>query len=1496
MFFHYLKDDDQQSYLQQISWRIRGDFQISIFHKAWQTLVDRHTILRTNFLYKDAPVPLQVVSDKREIDFAQRDYRALNTSEKENAVHLFKANEKETPFHLENDMLLRLRVLRLHDNEFDVILTHHHIIMDGWSLGNLVKEALDLYTAYINNHHVNYENPPAFADYIKWHSRQDSAKSVEFWQSYLAGFETPSTPVQRGHTAPPDDPQSVYFDIGSAQTQQLNKLAQAQNVTLSTVFHSLWALVLAGHTQGNDIVFGNVVSGRPHEIDAIEKMAGIFINTIAVRIQLRTDMTLSDLFKDVQRNALECETHHHSPLADIQSQSVLKDRLIGSLFVMENYPLDDLFELNTPLPNAGFCVTELETWEKTHFDLGIRLLPDGERIKVKIGYNPALYDSGDMHRLGKHFRNVISDVLRQGAKAKIQDLRLLSHMEEAQIHAYSQSLPLHYEQDETLINLFKKQVARHPERICLSYEKNSLTYKDVDRQSDIIAAHLRQDSTLSRDDRIALILTRSHWCVLAILGVLKAGAAYVPIEPDFPEKRIRFILDDSNARAILVDPATQSKVHAVSSLPCFNITSLAERPFQHVETSAHDLAYVIYTSGTTGTPKGVMIEQASVVHLALAMHRDVYQRHQRALNMVLLTTYVFDGSVQQIFSALLHGHSLFIMDEDSKRDTRKFRQFCQLHDIDVAGCIPNFLALLDEADELDTLTTQLSHMIFGGEALPVSLANKVVRNCTISNLYGPTECCVNALSFTTSTPLITDSPHVPIGTALGNTEIFILDAQENLVPLGVAGELCISGPGVARGYLNKDVLSAEKFIPHPDDPAKRIYKTGDLARFMLDGHVEFLGRNDQQVKIMGYRIEPSEIEDRLNHSPFIKEACVLPTQDQSGHTYLKACLVPHGDIDLDVLRTDLSTNLPAHMIPARYAMLQTMPRLVSGKIDRKTLLEIPEIDTQNDKIDLVAPTTETEEILLEAWQHVFARTDIGIHHDYFELGGDSIRAIQLLSRLYKSGVRVQIKDLFDHPTVARLAPFVVPDKFDEEGDICGEAVLGPIQRRFFDKFSTNPSWFNHALLLHAHKRLDVQRMKAAIHAVAQHHDAFQLRFHQDQDGTWHQRYHDAHNGFDFQSIELDNKHDENRQILRHANQAHTGLDLTKGPLAKAIYLRGKKQDHLLLVIHHLIIDGVSWRFLLEDITQAYLDLQAGQVVNLPRKTHSLKHWGEALSQYANSETLQQEIPYWQNIRQARLSPFPVEAPSPHNRLCDVDSVCASLSPKNTKTLMGEVNNAFHTSSEEILLVALARALKDWKGLEKTIVMMEGHGRSPVIANSDVSRTLGWFTALYPVLLDISNVTQTDHQIKTVKENLRQIPNKGFGYGILSYLCADGLGPDASFDQRCHITFNYLGHFEKAQTTPLFDISTDNTGTAIAPSAKRTSDLDIAAMVMDNKLEITLSYSRQRYLKSTMEDLLQTLMEDLKNLIAFCSTRDTSELTPADLTLPGLSLDEFESLF
>jgi len=1489
MFFHYLKDPDSLSYQQQIAWRIRGHFDIKAFYAAWNELVAHHDILRTNFIYRHSRVPVQVVAETRELIPDIEDL-----SDAADHINAIKERERYTPFDLEKGPLLRLKVVKLSTEEYEIILTHHHIIMDGWSLGNLVKESLSLYSLHLRSQARPVHRSRPYRDYINWLNRQDREGSTQFWRTYLEGYDTQATPVQSPTPTLDERQKALHFDINHDDLAVLNRLATTHNVTLNTVFQALWGFLLCQYNNRDDVVFGTVVSGRPQDLNGVEDMAGIFINTIPVRLRIEADMTLADLLQQVQQNTLHCAVHHHSALSDIQAHTPLKDRLFGSLYVMENYPLDDVFELNQPLPGTGFCVTALETWEKTHFDFGLRLLPDQGAMNIKIGYNPALYDDRHMAQIRTHLHTLIQHLITQGSATRLVDLELTSPL--------SPTITYKKKKD-TLVSLFKKQVARTPQASCLVCCDQDLTYQDVERLSDRVAARLQNDLSLKADDRVALLLQRGPWAVIAILGVLKAGAAYVPIDPETPAKRMQHILDDSAAKALLVGPATRATAQRLDVSHIIDITNNAKtEAYRAVTITPDNLAYVIYTSGTTGTPKGVMIQHDSVVHLVQAMHKDVYGCHKDRLNMVLLTTYVFDGSVQQIFSALLGGHRLFIMDDDSKRDPQRFVRFCLTHKIDVAGCIPNFLALLHDSAELDKLIPKLRHMIFGGEALPTKLANHILNAPNapvVSNLYGPTECCVNALSFTTDQPVADHHAHVALGTPLGAGEALILNRWDQPCVPGSVGELCLAGPGVARGYLNQPDLSAQKFIPHPHKPKERLYKTGDLVRLNADGNVEFLGRNDQQVKIMGYRIEPDEVAEKLLLHPDIQDAAVVCGTADNGQGYLKACFVPtHPDtLSPDELRRYLGDHLPAHMVPARYSQLADMPRLVSGKIDRKTLLNSPDMlaDTQDNPS--TPPRSRQEEILLQAFQQVFGRKDIGIEHDYFQLGGDSIRAIQILSHLFQAGMRMELKDLFDHPRICDLAPYLVhDDRVEEEPAMTGDVPLTPIQKRFFATFSTNPNWFNHAVLLNAHDRLNENAVQDALSALSNHHDIFRLRYQQDANGNWTQYALDTPPPLCLQVIALDKKGTEKRQIERHANQAHTALNLQDGPLARVLLFKGGAQDRLLLVLHHLIIDGVSWRILLEDLASAYETAQTNQPIVLAHKTRNLQTWGKALQDYARSNALQMERPYWQDLHHQEVCPFPVEIPSSHNRLCDTLSNEITLEKATTKTLLGEINNAFNTTTEEILLIALSRTLHSWRKIKKSIVMLEGHGRSPVLNQCDVSRTIGWFTSLYPVLLELTPDAGIADQIKRIKESLRATPNKGFGYGVLKYLTPDGLGDTRDFDDRCHMTFNYLGQFDAPTQTGLFDVTTDHTGTTVAPSARRTTDLDISAMVMDAEMTISLTYSKHRFLQSTMEDLLHLYVRELHMLIDFCTHQRTSELTPADLTLSGLSLDEFESLF
>jgi len=1507
MLFHFLKDETSQAYVQQISWLIEGHLDFSRFEGSWNELIRRHDILRTLFVYQNVDTPLQVVLEEQQLCVEVVDIGKLDVIKQQDFREDFKTQQRSHPFALDKEILLRVQILVLGKARCEVVLTHHHIIMDGWSLGTLVKESLDIYCGLLKNQQPQLTTAQPFRNYIGWLGRQNDEASKAFWQNYLTDYDIQALPPQIQFTQSDKIPlgkseqSAVHLEMGEDLVEKLSLLAQTHKVTLNTVLQSIWGLLLCRYTNMSDVVFGAVVSGRPHDIANIESMVGIFINTIAVRVRLHDQMTVAELLQALQQDALDCEPHHHFPLAQVQAQTALRDRLLGSLFVMENYPLDDLFEEGSEILGTDFCVASMETWEDTHFDFGIRFLPD-TLLKIKIGYNAALYGEGQMHRVGEHLLQTATKFADLGGSALLTDIDILTAQERQTITKTFNDTFNDAPQEKVLIELFEDQVRRDPNVTAVVFQGIRLSYGELNQKVEALALQLRHNFDIQPDDRIGLLLGRSQWTIVGILAVLKAGGAYVPMDTSFPEERLRFILKDSGCRVLLCDDETMPQAEILEFLPAVNITNDVEKcaPLPPVCVRPDHLAYIIYTSGSTGKPKGVMVEQHSVANLVFAMNQELYSRYDQRLNTMLITTYVFDGSVQQIFSALLLGHALFIMDDEIKRDTRRFTKFCIENKLDVAGCIPNFLALLHEAGELPALAGRLKHMVFGGEPLPRHLLAEVLKanpDLTVSNLYGPTECCVDATTYTVSNMPDNLPPIVPIGKPLANVEALILSPHNALAPLGVVGELCIAGAGVARGYLNHEALSQEKFVSHPFDQTKRMFRTGDMARWLDDGNIEFLGRNDQQVKIMGYRIEPGEIEEKLKDHDLVREVAVVPIQDNKGRTYLRACVSQHQDITSATLREYLLTVLPQHMVPARFMFLENLPTLVSGKIDRKSLMAMQDVREPENKNALGrAPKSQIEQSLLEVWRAVFGRQDIGVEDDYFSLGGDSIRAIQILSRLYREDLKIKIKDLFNHPTVEQLAPFVEKSAQKEDEVVTGNVPLTPVQKRFFAECTVTPEWFNHAIVLRANHGFEELSAQQALKITCEHHDAFRMRFYSNDHGEWSQEVRKSGPSLNFEIQDFRGRDKAQDDLIQYANKIHKSFDLSTGPLIKAVLFSTDDGDQMLIVVHHLVIDGVSWRILLEDFTAAYQDHINGKEIVLPAKSESIKRWGTHLIEYAQSDAVQKELVYWRALEKIKLPSFPVEINSPLNINRNLQTQTETLSDADTQSLLNDVHLAYGTSTEEILLVALARALRAWKDINQTVVLLEGHGREEVMKDININRTIGWFTSLYPALLELPLGDDIGHHIKTLKESLRSIPNKGIGYGVLKYLDPNQSGNGLTFAHEAKVIFNYMGQFETSSGSDLFTVSTDDTGDAINPDGQRSVELNISAMVLESKLDLSISFSEYRYGDTSIKQLLQLMTSEILILSFHCQDQTTTELTPSDLTSSDISLDELEDIF
>lgn len=1507
MLFHFLADRDSTAYFQQISWRICGDFDEALFGACWNELIRRHDILRTLFVHVNTDRPLQVVLKERKIHIHSEDLRTRGAEVGDGYVRRFKADDRARSFDLGRDLLLRVSTLRLGESEYEVLISHHHIILDGWSLGLLLRELVETYCALRKREQPKLPPVRPFSTYIKWLEARDRNTSAQFWKAYVSGYEQAAVPPE----VPPDTgesttavphPAGLHFAIDEGTTRALGDLAVRNRVTTSTILHCIWAILLSRYNNTSDVVFGTVVSGRPPEIPGIEKMVGIFINTIAVRIRFRPETTVRGLIRQVQEDMLIGAPHHHHPLAEVQAESPLRNNLLGSVIVVENYPLEEALGDSFQRHELGFTMGESEVFEQTHYDFGIRFVP-GDTLQVKIGYNPNRYSSGQIHRIQGHLMTLIRAFSGNNDDMGIEDLDILTPEESKTVLWEFNDTGAAFPLQKTVLDLFEEQVRKAPDRNAVVFETKVLTYGELNERADRVAHFLAKHHGIGPDDRIGLLLDRGEGMIIGILGAVKAGGAYVPIAPSYPTERIRFILSDSGCRVVLADSDNYERAQENFSGQVVNMASIPRSRIEEAgaitaRPAGHHLAYVLYTSGSTGVPKGVMIEHRSIVNLVFGMHRRVYGRYAGRLHVAMVTPYVFDGSVQQIFSPLALGHTLFIVSEAINRDNQGFLRYLLENEIHVAGCSPNFLALLVKTPGIEKALGRLKHFLVGSEALPAYLATALVSVAShmgLTNLYGPTECCVNAASYDVGAGG-RQLPVVPIGKPMPNVHIHVLDQNRKLSPIGVPGEICISGQGLARGYLNNARLTAERFVEHPFQKGKRIYLTGDRGRWLPDGNIDFMGREDDQVKIRGHRIELGEIENRLHRHPLVREAAVITRDEEGGQRTLCACIGSSARISADELRRYLEPMLPDYMIPSRFVRFEKLPVTVNGKIDRKALAACDTGETLGSDACFVAPSTDIEKKLVDVWKDILEKDRIGVQDNYFTLGGDSIKAIQLVSRLLRDDLRVEIRDVFSHPTIAQLASRVVKaESRDRDETITGKVPLTAIQERFLKENRVDPHWFNSALMLHARGGLDVDAVRLAFEAIQRHHDALRMRYYQ-QSGAWLQEAAPADDfPLGFESVDLGQDGNFRETIRRRADFVHRNLDLSKGPLMKVLFFRAGDGDRILIVIHHLVIDGISWRILLEDFSSGYRQAAEGRPIRLPVKTDSFHRWATAMLRYAHSASLVKEKPYWAATATGPFPVLPLDHQTGTNRYGDCRTVAAALSRQETQSLLSGVNHAYTTTTQDIVLTALMRGVHRWRGLARLPICMEGHGRGHIAEEVDVNRTVGWFTCMYPVLVELPTDRDVGYQIKAIKETLRRVPHKGIGYGILKYLTPRSRTEDLSFGPDPQVRLNYLGQFGEGPQADLFSITTDLTGTPVSPKAERTFELDISAMILNAEFELSVSYNFRHFEDEGIDEFLSLIREEMRNIIRHCQEKETQELTPGDLTYSDLSLEELEGI-
>jgi non-ribosomal peptide synthase protein (TIGR01720 family) len=808
--------------------------------------------------------------------------------------------------------------------------------------------------------------------------------------------------------------------------------------------------------------------------------------------------------------------------------------------------------------------------------------------------------------------------------------------------------------------------------------------------------------------------------------------------------------------------------------------------------------------------------------------------------------------------------------------------------------LPPTLMRILPVEELPGLRTIVS----AGERCDWDIIEKWGDGRRLLNAYGPTEVTVGPTYFVTD-KVRTDSRSVPIGRPIGNIQTYVLSKDGEPVPVGVAGELYVGGIGVARGYLGRPGLTAERFVPNPFGDGGRLYRTGDKVRYLVDGNLEFLGREDEQVKVRGFRIELGEIENILGEYPDCAECVVAAQEDTEGRNRLVAYVVPEAGISLNVseMRAYLNNHLPGYMVPGSFVTLEELPVTPSGKIDRKAL---PEVDGSRPELtkEYVAPRTAEETALVEIWKSVLGIEKVGVHDNFFELGGDSILSIQIIAQAQGAGLGLTPQQLFQHPTIEGLA--AVSDKTvivtAEQGIVTGPVPLIPIQRWFFDQELPEPHYWNQTVLLSVTGGLELSKLKEAVGAIRAHHDALRMQFKQE-GGEWVaiQMGDDVPPAVELVDLSGGEKAVKRGQIESSAVEYQKSLNLTEGPLLRVVYydLGEGEADRLLLVAHHMVVDGISWRIILSDLQTAYQQVEAGKQVVLPPKTTSYQKWAEKLSAYADTDELERERGYWLSGEMRSSTPLPVDDEGGRglNTVGTAEQVRLVMDEEQTQALLHSVPPVYNSKILEVMLTALVDAFSKWTGSSRLLVDMEGHGRVELFPEVDISRTVGWFTSLYPVVLSTKPGSTPGESLMSIKEQMRAVPKGGIGYGIMRYVRQEeGLRSKMETYPQAEVSFNYLGQMDQVLGSgEIFGAAEEDTGLPFSPEGKRMHLLELNSLVVDRSLRMNWTYSPAIHKRETVERLAQDYMDALSAIITHCQSPDAGGYTPSDF--PGAKLNQ-----
>ena len=1520
------------------------------FEAAWGDALERHPVLRTAFLWHGVERPHQVVLDGISLPFRHEDWSRLEETERERRLGEVMAEEAARVGDPSRAPLLAAALVRLDAERYRFVFAHHHLILDGWSLPLLLGDVFALYAARLGGRPA--DPPPApYRDYLAWLAEQDAAAALDHWHGVLAGFDTPTAlAFDRGRVGTPATvADHASRRLGPERLDRLDQALRPYGLTRGTVVQGVWALLLAHHGDEDDVVYGLSVAGRPADLAGVEGMLGVFTNTLPMRARRLGDAIAHRWLAELQDQQVALRRFEHSPLAEAQKASDVPAGLplFESLVVFENYPAP------TGDGDEGLQPYDVDARLETHYPLLASANPGPDGLALDLAFDPTRYARPDVERLMSTWVRLL-DALAQDPTRPLADLPWLDPVERQQmlvewadggaVRRLASSPDDSCEQGDLATQILDL-ARRHPERPALVTADGTVTsYGALAETVEALRDRLRAVG-VGGEDLVAVHLRRSPGAIVALLSTLAAGAGYLPLDPELPDERLDFLLDDAAPRCVLTEQGDPLAERLDGRLPVLTLDPATGVVIDVGEPASGDAqkeiylgpdsaAYLIYTSGSTGRPKAVVVpRRALAAYVRSAIHAYQLAADDRVM---LFASLSFDASVEEIFPTLVRGATLVLRADGLPGAAGEFLADVDRLGVSVLGLPTAYFHELARGWVDDGLATPaaLRQVIVGGEALrvdPTAAWRRHVPGVRLANTYGPTEATVVATRYDIA---LGDDGELPTPIAIGRpiegVRAHVFDRHLRPVPVHGVGELCLSGVGLARGYLGRPATTAEAFVPSPEGDGERLYRTGDLARFRPGGNLEIAGRRDRQVKVRGFRVELGELEVALERHPAVAAASVVAVagtggpQPSSAHLRLAAFVEPNPGAEVPEsakLRAFLAESLPAALLPASFEILDPLPRTVSGKIDRRAL-PTPGAAVDGRITDSRAPRNERERLVAETWGAILGHDTVAVDDDFFQLGGDSILSIQVVSRLLRAGLRVTPQQIFEQRTVEALARVATTAGASTapQGPVTGESPLLPIQRRFLDRRPEDPHHFNQALLLATREPFEPGVLATALDALARHHDALRLRFTEgsggeDTDGEdtragWRAEHAPASSGGHWPLTVVDLATVEGAvgpALERAAAQAQRAFDLAQGPLARGVLFRGGKalgHDRLLLVVHHLVVDGVSWRILLEDLELGLRQLantagdQAARL-DLPPKTTPFAHWAERVAEAnrggeaeRSREALRTRLA---STRPLLASGEPVDA----GRVAEAETLTLEIDRETTEALLREVPEVYGTRIDDALLAALALAMGKVEGAAGPVrVDLERHGRSlgtdeatsegasPAATDLDLTRTVGWFTRILPLVLDVGADPGTT--LKGTKERLRGLAALGDEFDPDATDASEPLAP-------ADLLFNYLGQLDTSlPEDSLFTAAAESTGLPASPRQQREHPIEVNAAVSEGRLGLAWTFAGNGA-RRLVTALVEAYPRAVAELVEHCRNPDAGGYTPSDFPLMDFDQSELDDL-